>query len=243
MPFANREVAVIVANELNRHDRGLWFYEVERHIDDKRWIIARKGCVLRADCARSSSGSYVRHPARCRRSSNWRTPPNSVVAVRADSLRQRVVEAREEAAEVVGHGVGERGGDVGVRPIVRLAVVGLAGLRGHEHRRHPARPRNDEVLRHVLEHRRPHRVDSVAAEEGVVGGLGVCRRNPASRLVMREYRPQMTAVSSDQRLRGLGIESSRQENRKLEIAVGGDERLFCGFLVTMRKVAHHGRRP
>jgi hypothetical protein len=43
MPFTNREVAVIVANELNRHDRGLWFYEVERHIDDKRWIIARKG--------------------------------------------------------------------------------------------------------------------------------------------------------------------------------------------------------
>jgi hypothetical protein len=42
MPFTNREVAVIVANELNRHDRGLWFYEVERHIDDKRWIIARK---------------------------------------------------------------------------------------------------------------------------------------------------------------------------------------------------------
>ena len=42
MPFTNREVAVIVANDLNRHDRGLWFYEVERHIDDKRWIIARK---------------------------------------------------------------------------------------------------------------------------------------------------------------------------------------------------------
>ena len=42
MPFTNREVAVIVANELNRHDRGLWLYEVERHIDDKRWIIARK---------------------------------------------------------------------------------------------------------------------------------------------------------------------------------------------------------
>ena len=41
MPFTNREVAVIVANDLSRHDRGLWFYEVERHIDDKRWIIAR----------------------------------------------------------------------------------------------------------------------------------------------------------------------------------------------------------
>ena len=70
MPFTNREVAVIVANELNRHDRGLWFYEVERHIDDKRWIIARKGCVLRADCACSSSGLYARFHHRCRRSAN-----------------------------------------------------------------------------------------------------------------------------------------------------------------------------
>ena len=45
MPFTNREVAVIVANDLSRHDRGLWFYEVERHIDDKRWIIARKAAT------------------------------------------------------------------------------------------------------------------------------------------------------------------------------------------------------
>ena len=45
MPFTNREVAVIVANELNRHDRGLWFYGVERHIDEKRWIIARNARV------------------------------------------------------------------------------------------------------------------------------------------------------------------------------------------------------
>ena len=51
MPFTNREVAVIVANDLNRHDRSLWFYEVERHIDDKRWIIARKA----ANAARSCS--------------------------------------------------------------------------------------------------------------------------------------------------------------------------------------------
>jgi hypothetical protein len=75
-------------------------------------------------------------------------------------------------------------------------------------------------------------------------GAGVVfQRNPASRLVMRECRPQMTAVSSDQRFRGFSIGSLRQENRKFEIAVGGDERLFRGFLVTMRKVAHHGRRP
>jgi hypothetical protein len=47
MPFTNREVAVIVADELNRHDRGLWFYKVERHIDDKRWIIARKAANFR----------------------------------------------------------------------------------------------------------------------------------------------------------------------------------------------------
>ena len=35
MPFTNRDVAVIVANELNRHDRGMWFYKVERHTEGK----------------------------------------------------------------------------------------------------------------------------------------------------------------------------------------------------------------
>jgi hypothetical protein len=48
MPFANREVAVIVANELNRHDRGIWFYTVERQIEGKRWIIVRDGRELSA---------------------------------------------------------------------------------------------------------------------------------------------------------------------------------------------------
>ncbi len=42
MPFTNRDVAVIVANELNRHNRGIWFYEVERHIEGKRWIVVRE---------------------------------------------------------------------------------------------------------------------------------------------------------------------------------------------------------
>jgi hypothetical protein len=42
MAFTNREVAVIVANELNRRDRGLWFYKVERHIDHRRWITVRE---------------------------------------------------------------------------------------------------------------------------------------------------------------------------------------------------------
>jgi hypothetical protein len=42
MPFRNPQVAVIVAHELNQHDPSLWFYNVERHIDDKRWIIVRK---------------------------------------------------------------------------------------------------------------------------------------------------------------------------------------------------------
>ena len=42
MPFTNHEVVVIVANELNGHDRGLWFHKVERHIDAKRWIIVRE---------------------------------------------------------------------------------------------------------------------------------------------------------------------------------------------------------
>jgi hypothetical protein len=41
MPFTNHEVAVIVASELNRHDRGLWFYAVEGPIAVKRWIIVR----------------------------------------------------------------------------------------------------------------------------------------------------------------------------------------------------------
>jgi hypothetical protein len=43
MPFTNREVAAILAGELNGHDPGLWFYRVERHIDNKRWIIVREG--------------------------------------------------------------------------------------------------------------------------------------------------------------------------------------------------------
>ena len=43
MPYTNREVAVILASELNGHDPGLWFYRVERHIDNKRWIIVREG--------------------------------------------------------------------------------------------------------------------------------------------------------------------------------------------------------
>ena len=46
MPFANRELAVIIANELNRHDRGIWFYTVERQIEGKRWIIVRGGREL-----------------------------------------------------------------------------------------------------------------------------------------------------------------------------------------------------
>lgn len=42
MAFANREVAVIVANELNWRGRGLWFYKIERHIDHRRWITLRE---------------------------------------------------------------------------------------------------------------------------------------------------------------------------------------------------------
>jgi hypothetical protein len=46
MPFANWEVAVIIANELNRHNRGIWFYTVERQIEGKRWIIVRDGEMI-----------------------------------------------------------------------------------------------------------------------------------------------------------------------------------------------------
>jgi hypothetical protein len=42
MPFTHREVAVIVANELNRRDRGMWSYGLEQHIEGKRWIIVRQ---------------------------------------------------------------------------------------------------------------------------------------------------------------------------------------------------------
>jgi len=45
MPFANREAAVIIASELNAHDRGLWFYKVERH-GDRRWITVRESRKL-----------------------------------------------------------------------------------------------------------------------------------------------------------------------------------------------------
>ena len=41
MPFTNREVAVIVADALNRHGRATWFYRVELHVDGKRWIVVR----------------------------------------------------------------------------------------------------------------------------------------------------------------------------------------------------------
>jgi hypothetical protein len=58
MPFTNREVAVIVANQLNRHDRGLWFYGVERHIDEKRWIIARNARVPLTTVGRSPAQSW-----------------------------------------------------------------------------------------------------------------------------------------------------------------------------------------
>ena len=57
-------VAVVVANELNRHDRGLWYHKVERDIDDKRWIIVRQGRELERHyelCqARDAFGTRVR---------------------------------------------------------------------------------------------------------------------------------------------------------------------------------------
>jgi hypothetical protein len=42
MAFTNRGVAVIVANELNGRARGVRFYKVERHIDNRRWITLRE---------------------------------------------------------------------------------------------------------------------------------------------------------------------------------------------------------
>ena len=33
MPFTNREVAVIVANELNRRDPGMWFFAGDRRVE------------------------------------------------------------------------------------------------------------------------------------------------------------------------------------------------------------------
>jgi hypothetical protein len=42
MAFSNYEVAVILANELNRRSGGLWFYKVEPHIDNRRWITVRE---------------------------------------------------------------------------------------------------------------------------------------------------------------------------------------------------------
>ena len=64
MPFTNREVAFVLGNELNRRDPGLWFYKVERHIDDKRWIIVREGreFYFRGRCAPSGiPKSALRH--------------------------------------------------------------------------------------------------------------------------------------------------------------------------------------
>ena len=56
MPFRSREIAVIVAHELNRHDRGLWSYAVERHIEGRRWTIFRKpGDILWRACGNESA--------------------------------------------------------------------------------------------------------------------------------------------------------------------------------------------
>jgi hypothetical protein len=55
MAFSNQEAAVILANELNRRSGGLWFYKVERHIDQKRWITVRERpqpSNATADCAK-----------------------------------------------------------------------------------------------------------------------------------------------------------------------------------------------
>jgi hypothetical protein len=56
MPFARREVAAIVANDLNRHDRGMWSYHIERHIEGRRWTIVRKpGHILSRTCGNESA--------------------------------------------------------------------------------------------------------------------------------------------------------------------------------------------
>jgi hypothetical protein len=60
MPFTNREVAVIVANELNRGGRRLWFYKVERHIDHRRWIIIREDRQF--DLSDATAGSRHKAP-------------------------------------------------------------------------------------------------------------------------------------------------------------------------------------
>ena len=86
MPFTNREVVVIVANELNGHDRGLWFYEVERHIDDKRWIIARNA---RAPVTRPSTLRAIRYRALLRGWAFW-PKVNNAEAERSKNARQSV---------------------------------------------------------------------------------------------------------------------------------------------------------
>jgi hypothetical protein len=61
MPFTRREVAVIVANELNRHDRGMWSYNVERHIMGRRWTNVRKPSeILSRVCGNERAQDAVR---------------------------------------------------------------------------------------------------------------------------------------------------------------------------------------
>jgi hypothetical protein len=62
MPFTNRDVAVIVANELNRHDRGMWFYKVERHTEGKRWIVVREGREVDFVCGHYEQTQAKRWP-------------------------------------------------------------------------------------------------------------------------------------------------------------------------------------
>jgi hypothetical protein len=55
MAFSNYEAAVILATQLNRRSGGLWFYKVERHIDNGRWITVRErpqSSNATADCAK-----------------------------------------------------------------------------------------------------------------------------------------------------------------------------------------------
>jgi hypothetical protein len=61
MPFRRREVAVTVADELNRHDRGMWSYNVERNIEGRRWMIVRKpGDILSRACGQETANDAHR---------------------------------------------------------------------------------------------------------------------------------------------------------------------------------------
>ena len=155
---------------------------------------------------------------------------------------EAVVDAAEEADEIVGHEI-----DVRTRTglaIVRLAKIVLTGF--------PAPPASSscratsarQVLGDVLEHRRASRLDAMAKEEGVIGGVGgfrdqaggydverVLEQTVQAELAQRAQRMIARAVGEDQfaaRQPRISSASARLRRQPGAIDVVDEIEKFCG---------------